>query len=219
MSKTKITLYKTETSVEAGFTKVSDFYEQLKISPSQKRLYLDRSGDIDIPLFPDDHVVIHGGEKIVVGDIDDQIGDNPRVRTPITITFNGKKIEAGFEQARVRSDEICQRDTELESARLFLDLSGDVDISIKDGLTLVIQAEDSFFTIPSGDGDSIDLEKCAKNGRKPPKGQHYRLTIDREKYEVKQQELNGKRNFGVGRKELRYKHPQPEAPWRTTEAD
>ena len=91
MGNVKITLDKSKIDVEAGFTKISDFYEQLKILPSQKRLYLDKSGDIDIPLFPDDHVVIHGGEKIVVDDIDDQIGSNPSVRNPIHIIFNGEK--------------------------------------------------------------------------------------------------------------------------------
>ena len=82
-------------------------------------------------------------------------------------------------------------DKGLESSRLFVDLEGKVDVFIQDKLNLVVQGTDSYFTIPSGDDDLVDLEKCAKSGRKPPKGQHYRIKIDDDKYRVEQQELTG----------------------------
>lgn len=42
------------------------------------------------------------------------------------------------------------------------------------------------------DDQIIDLEWCAKNGHKPPKGRKYRIKIDREKYVVNNECLTGK---------------------------
>ena len=61
MSKKTITLCGSETNVQIGLTKISDFYEKSGVSPEEKCLYLNRDKDIDIPLFPDDHIIVHGG--------------------------------------------------------------------------------------------------------------------------------------------------------------
>ena len=66
--------------VLAGLRKVNDFYKELSLDSNIKWLYLDKSDDIDIPLLPDDYIIIHGGEKIIVGDVNNKIGHNPSVR-------------------------------------------------------------------------------------------------------------------------------------------
>ena len=190
----KIELGGNEKDVQGGLRKVSDFYEELGIEPTTHWLYLDKSGDIDVPLLSDDHIIIHGGEKIVMGDINSQIGENPTVRNPIHVTFNGKKVEREFKKAKIDSNELCRLDEALESPRLFADLEGKVDAFIKSGLTLILQNSDSYFTIPSGeaDNDVIDLEDCSKNERKPPKGQKfYKIRIDGNKYKVEKQKMTG----------------------------
>ena len=63
--------------VKAGLVKASDLYERLKLAPDNKWLYLGRDKDIDIPLLPDDYIVIHGGEEIFEDNINQQIGKKP----------------------------------------------------------------------------------------------------------------------------------------------
>lgn len=201
MSKTTITLNGKQREATAGLTKVDAFYKEFEVNAATERLYLDKRNDIDIPLLPNDHIIIHGKESIVVGDIDDQIEDNPSVRSPIYLNFNGQKIEEGLKKAKLKSNELCSRDKELESPRLFADLEGKVDVLIKDGLTLVVQETDSFFTIPASKDDSINLAECSRSGRKVPKGQKsYTIKIDKEDYRVEQQEMTGEQLLGLAGK-------------------
>lgn len=192
MNKVAIKLNGEQLQLDAGLTKVDTLYKASKTDPEKHRLYLDKSGDIDIPLLPNDHIVIRGEETITVGDIDADIGDNPKVRKPIQIIFNDQK-EGGFKQAKVNSDDIYKLDKELKSPKLFLDIAGQEDIFIAKNLTLIIQENDFYFTIPASDDDSIDLEDCSKGGHHPPKGQKaYKIKVDKEKYRVEQQEITGK---------------------------
>ena len=192
MSKVIITLNGIETNVEAGFTQAVSFYEQLGTEADKKWLYLGREDDIDIPLLPDDYLVIHGGEKIFEGKINSDIGDNPSVRRSIYPEFNGKKLEAGFDKAKVAGRSLREMDKNQPDNKLFADLRGQVDAFIKDDLTVVVQDSDSYFTIPGGDDDAIDLEICARADRKPPKGQkHYKIKIDGEKYKISSQKITG----------------------------
>lgn len=191
MSNLTIILNGTETSMEAGLVKATDFYEKLAIDPNAKWLYLERRGDIDIPLLPEDYLVIHGGENIVVGDIDLNIGENPPVRQAIHPEFNGKKLEQGLGNAKISGRALQDLDTEVRPNKLFVDLTGQVDAFVGSNFTLVVQNTDSYFTIP-GDDDVIDLEECSHANRKPPKGQgKYKIKIDGEKYTVVRQVLTG----------------------------
>lgn len=192
MSNLKITLNGDEVVAVAGLTKVTDFYEKLGIDPGEKRLYLKRDDDIDIPLLPEDHLVIHGGEEIVADEIKPNIGENPSLRHPICPEFNGQKLETGFAKARVTSDELMQVDGEFQPNKLFADLKERADAFIAGGLTVVVQEADAYFTIPAGDDDAVDLEACARTDRKPPKGQSkYKIKVDGEKYTVVKQQVTG----------------------------
>ncbi len=190
MSNLTITLNGTETSMEAGLVKATDFYEKLAIEPGAKWLYLERRDDIDIPLLPEDYLVIHGGENVVVGEIDPNIGENPPVRQAIRPTFNGKKLEQGLGNAKISGRALQDLDVEVQPNKLFVDLTGQVDAFVKSNFMLVVQDADSYFTIP-GDDDAVDLEKCSRANRKPPKGQKYKIKIDGEKHTVVKQVLTG----------------------------
>lgn len=190
--KTTITLDNKTKEISIGLTKISGFYEELSLDSCSKWLYLDRLGDIDIPLLPDDHIIIHGGEKIVIGDIKKELGENPSIRNPICFKFNGNVIEEGIKKAKLNEKDICSLDTELNSVLLFVDLEDIADCLILKNSTLVIQEKDSYFTIPKGEDNSIDLEECAKKDRKPPKKQKsYKIKIDGKKYPVKKAEMTG----------------------------
>ncbi len=192
MSKATMTLCDAEISIESGLTKASDLYKIAGVSPKEKCLYLDRDKDIDIPLLPNDHIIVRGGERIFAGTYDPQIGENPAVRRPITPMFNDGKLEQGLTNAKITGMELQRLDQNLDSSKLFADLGGKVDAFIAGDITLVVQDTDCYFTIPAGDDDSVDLEECAKNDRKPPKGQpSYKIKIDGDKYKVANQMIIG----------------------------
>lgn len=185
MTKVAISLCDNKVDFQSGLVKVSDFYEKAGVVPEEKRLYLDREKDIDIPLLPNDHIILHGGERIFADDPNQQIGENPAVRRPIVPTLNDGKIATGLPHAKITGADLQRLDVELDSTKLFADLAGKVDAFIPENMTIVVQDSDCYFTIPSGDDDDIDLEACEKHNRKPPKGQkNYKVKIDGEKYRV-----------------------------------
>lgn len=192
MGKIDIKLVDKPTEIESGLIKLDALYEKSGIDPGRQWLYLNKDKDIDIPLLLDDYIIIHGGEKIFVGDANTEMGENPLVRNPVCPQFNGKHLEPGIKTAKLSGFELRKLDTELDASKLFTDLSGQVDVFIQDDWVLVIQERDCYLTIPvSGDG-AIDLEECARHGRKPPKGQkHYKIRIDGEKYKVDKPVLTG----------------------------
>ena len=192
MSDVTITLCDSEVSIESGVTKAGDLYEKSGVTHEKKCLYLDREKDIDIPLFPDDHIILHGGERIFAGDPNAQIGENPAVRRPIVPTLNDGKVTSGLTHAKITGRELQRLDVELDSSKLFADLAGKVDVFIPENITIVVQDNDCYFTIPSGDDDDIDLEECSKHNRKPPKGQKgYKIKIDGKKHRVETAMLTG----------------------------
>ena len=196
MSKVTIMLANEQTEIEKGLKKVDELYEKSGVKPDEKRLYLNKSKDIDIPLLPDEHIIIHGGEDIFADNMNEDIGDNPAVRNPVRFELNGRKIEQGLERVKLSGKDISCRDEDLESPKLFTDVMGKTDDFVQDDMTLVVQETDVYFTVPSGDDDAIDLEECAKKGRIPPKikeleVQKYKIKIDKEKYIVEDREMEG----------------------------
>lgn len=155
-------------------------------------LFVNQSDDIDIPLDSASFLVIGGQESFVTGE--GQIEDNPSLRRSIQLRFNG---EPGPEmpKAKVTGKELKAFDTEHSGGRLFVDIGIGPDVEIADDMRILLREGNSFFVIPavdgSGPGDPIDVEECNRHGRPPPKGQKYRIRIDREKYVVKEEKISG----------------------------
>ena len=201
MKQVIFTLQGNEKKTQAGLKKAKELYKELSVDSDSKRLYLNKANDIRIPLFPDDYIIIHGGEKISVSELNNREESNPTVNRLIYIIFNGKRIDMGFKKAKMKAEEICLLDKELERALLFAGLNEFSDIFVQRDLTLVIQDNDSYFTIPFDEDNIADLEKCAKSDRKPPKGQKfYRIKIDGEKYKVNEWEITGERILNLAGK-------------------
>jgi len=180
-------------SIASGLTQVKQLYKLAKVLPDKQCLYLDRERDIDIPLLPDEFIILHGGEKIFSENPSLDIGNNPAVRRPIYPIFNDRKISPGLECAKLSGAELQQHDTNFPSIRLFADIEGGLDQLISPEMTLVVQDNDSYFTVPIDQEGSIELEECAKHGRRPPKGDgyFYRIKIDGEKYKVTEMKMVG----------------------------
>lgn len=189
-----LTLCTKETRIASGLTQVKQLYKVAKESPDEQWLYLDRERDIDIPLLPDEHIILHGGEKIFSGKPSLDISKNPKLRCSICPIFNDKKLNPGIERAKISGAELQQRDTNIPSIRLFVDIEGGLDQFISPEMILVIQDTDSYFTVPTDQDGAIELEECAIQSRRPPKGvgHVYRIRIDSQKHKVTEMKMVGK---------------------------
>lgn len=198
MNTVEINLLNTATMVTGGLVKSDLLYEKAGMDSDEQWLYLNKNKDIDIPLLSNEYIIIHGGEKILAGDINTEIGKNPAVRNPVHLQLNGARLETGIKTAKLSGIELRKLDTELDTSKLFADLSDQVDACIQDDWVLVIQEKDCYLTIPVGDNETIDLEECAQHDRKPPKGQkYYKIKIDGDKYKVDKPELTGQEILGL----------------------
>lgn len=173
-------------SIHSGFVSVDDLY---KIADcNEERLFLSRDDDIDIPLLTGEFILIHGGERLVVGKT--CIEDNPPLRNIVRPEFNGSR-DIALPQAKITGKALKEQDDKFPQGRLFADIEDGVDVEITDDMTIVIQDADSYFVIPPASDDAIDLEECGKNDRRPPKGHKYRIRIDGEKHNVDSAEITG----------------------------
>lgn len=180
-----------------GLVGGNDLYKLADISTNDK-LFLDIKGEIDIPVKPDDFIIITGGENFTVGQAD--IADNPAFRNKISIQLNGEKIE--LEHPKIKGGDICNKDIALESPKLYADIRNSPDQHIKNGWVLIVRDGDCFITIPTTSDGVIDVEECTKNDRKPPKLQRkYRIKIDGEKYIAEKSDLLGKEILALAGKE------------------
>ncbi len=156
------------------------------------RLYVSRPDDIDIPLDNADLLIVQGGEEFVIGD--SPIDDNPLVRVPLRVRFNGSDgIE--LSKAKFTGLELKRYDEAFPNGRLFAEFDCGPDIEIADDVTIVVLEGNSFIVVPaaegSGAGDPIDIEQCGRHDRHPPKGQTYRIRIDRQKFVVDKGQIVG----------------------------
>lgn len=175
--------------VRSGLIAVEELY---RIADSgEKRIFLNREDDIDIPLLPSEHLVVHGEEQFVLGE--SSIEDNPSLRNAIRPEFNGTR-DLTFPTAKITGKTLKERDEKFPQGRLFVDISDGADIEIADDIVLVVQDADSYFVIPpptDGEKKAIDVEECGKYERRPPRGHKYRIRIDGEKYVVGSTEITG----------------------------
>lgn len=144
-------------------------------------LFLERDSEEPTPLAPSDHVLLRGGERLTKGPA---VIDTPRTSKPILPTLNGQVVEFG--NAKATGREIKTHDHEFPNGRLFVEAVDDVDVEVRDDMTVVVRETDAYFVIPpsADDGDVVDLEECAKHGRRPPRGHTYRIRVDGSKFTV-----------------------------------
>ena len=141
-------LYQTKPGVIKG----SDLHKLANISPPQQ-LVVSRSGKMDIPIAPDDYVIIEGDEKFAVGDGIPPLEDNPCLRAGINFILNGEKFKGNnaLYKAKLTGAEIKALDTSGQSSDgLFAELNGYADEPVQDNWRIVVQDKDSFITVPCG---------------------------------------------------------------------
>ena len=194
MQQTQIQLDGVNKPIRSGLVLVTDLYELADCH--DKRIFLNREDGIDIPLVAGEYVLIHGGEKFVVGE--SSIENNPPLRNEVRPEFNGSRTLA-LSNAKITGKSLKEKDDKFPDGRLFADIEDGVDVEILDDMMIVVQNADSYFVIPpaADDGDAIDLEECGKNERKPPKGRRYRIRVDGAKHIVDSATIPGSKILGL----------------------
>lgn len=187
---TNIEIDGTKYEVAAGLVSAQVIYGL--VGCEDGRLFLNRKDDIDIPFDSASFLVIRGHESFVTGE--SSIEDNPLLRKAIQLRLNGEPGPT-LPKAKITGKELKAFDTEHSAGRLFADIGIGPDAEITDDMRILVQEGNAFIVIPASDGsnvgDPIDIEDCSRHGRPPPKGQKYRIRIDREKYIVEEEKITG----------------------------
>ncbi len=172
----------------SGLVSGAQLYELAGCHPL--RLFLNREDDVDIPILPEEYLLIQGNEKFVLGD--SQIENDPPLRKELKPEFNGAH-DIALSRSKIRAQALKAHDPQFPDGRLFADIPDGVDVEIDDDKRLVVQNTDSYFVIPPGDvRGPIDVEECGKHGRRPPSGCTYRYRLDRDTYLAGTEKINGK---------------------------
>ena len=199
--KTSVTINSKKVEISAGITSGKSLYTLADCG--EKCLYLNRDDKLDIPVQPDDYIIVHGNESFVAGK-PGTIEDNPPLRNPICPAFNGKKLS--FSNAKIMAKDLIAMDDKFPQGRLFADFKDSVDAEIQGGIRLILQDKDEYFVIPPASDDStdasVDVEECAKNDRRPPKAANYRINIDGQKYNVHAMTITGAAILSLAGKNL-----------------
>lgn len=114
-----------------------------------EQLLLEVTGDVDIPLSPEDVIFIRGGEQFSIGDGTPMVADNPRVRKPLKLMVNDASVPEGQEShhAKLTGAEIKAL-VGGGDVDLWADLDGIADEIIADTDRIILQVQDRFFTVP-----------------------------------------------------------------------
>ncbi|MEW8441816.1 MAG: E2/UBC family protein [Candidatus Thiodiazotropha taylori] len=142
----------TSYQTKPGVIKGTDLHNLANITPPQQ-LVVSRAGTMDVPISPDDYVIIEGGEKFAIGDGEPPLIDNPCLRSGIKFSFNGEKYQGddALDKAKLTGAELKAFDTAGQPTDgLFAELNGFADEPIQDDWRIVVQDKDSFITVPCG---------------------------------------------------------------------
>jgi Prokaryotic E2 family E len=151
--------------IAPGLTLGQDLINKAALTGAQQ-LLLERKGDIDILVAPQDGILLRGGEEFVISDGSPPAEDNPCVRHPVRFDFNGQNVpkEQLFQRAKATGAEIKQLDPNLKASdQLIADLDHLADEVIADGLRMILQKQDKYITAPCGNvGDGLVLNQLSE---------------------------------------------------------
>lgn len=125
-----------------------------------EQLLLEVRDDLDIPVDPNDGILIRGKEFFSIGKGTPPIEDNPPLKHAIRIHLGGDLVPAehGFHHAKVTGAQIKALDPNLQPGDvLYADLDGLADELIQDTLRIILQKHDRFIVVPCGNVGGEDL--------------------------------------------------------------
>lgn len=148
-----ITIDREQRSITPGAVRGQGIINLAKIAAREQVLF-EVSGDVDIPLSPEDIIFIRGGEQFSVGDGQPHIEDNPRTRKQVGITLNDMLMpeHCNPKTSKVTGAELLALSGS-NNSDLWVDLDGLADEILEDNDRVILQPQDRFFTIERGNED------------------------------------------------------------------
>lgn len=180
-------------SIEPKLVRVEDLCVEAKVQINSPLFLLHESG-ARISLEKEDFLIVRNGLKIASDNVKrDRVDDNESVHCSVSCTLNKKKIRR-TKNIKVLGKELREKDKDLHSSKLYAAIEGaSIDVAVEDDFRIVLQGGEEFLTIPieAENEGIVDVEKCAKSRRCPPKGYKYRIKIGSEYREVEKSKMTG----------------------------
>lgn len=139
--------------IQRGLVPASSLYQIASVHPVGAHLLLELPDDRDVPLLPDEFIVISGRERFSIGDGPHPGEDNPCLRKPMTPVFNEIRLEgsSALHRAKLTFDELARLDPDFEAGDgIFVDLGDLPDGQVIAGARLLVQSDDRLYTAPCG---------------------------------------------------------------------
>lgn len=150
---TSIHVAGTRHDISRGLVAGAAIYNLADIDPARQHLLLELADDRDVPLRPDDYIVINGRERFSVADGPQPADDNPCLRKPLSPTINEQELPADRElhQAKLTFEQLAALDPDFESGDgVFVELKDVPDAQVLPGMRVLVQNDDRFYTSPCG---------------------------------------------------------------------
>jgi|GEM_PF-401255 len=169
-------------SIFPGLKTGNELYRLGNISPEKYTLSLDVSNEVDMPIHPDDVLIIKGGERLVVSQKShNDTSVNFHLHTPIPFTLDGE-LYAGskaFQKIKITTGDL-ENILDKHQLKFIIDIDELSDVVLPDNKNIIIGQNWSMLTIAGDDCDPTDREHC--DDVNP--GHKYKIRIDDEKYIV-----------------------------------
>lgn len=181
-------------AVEAGLVSGSRLRVLAGVG-TDDHLALIRDAGPSTPLAASEVVLLRGDEKFTAGPVGDTTSGPSSAVTP---EFNGAR-KVRVEGGKITAEDLVGRDEEVASGRLFAVLGEftdeGLDVEIRAGTGIVVQATDSYIVVPHPEDEPgeavVEIEECTRHGRRLPRWHRYRIRVDRERFVVKKRVISG----------------------------
>lgn len=152
MSIHKVTIIvdRQEQNITPGLKQGSELIQSFNLD-AKEHLLFEIHGDIDVPVNPEDFMLITGGEVFSVGTGNTKIEDNPQLRHPIRCIFNEQQLneQQALHYPKITGKELKKLDPNSKpGSRLVADLDGLADEVIEDHQRIIVKTHDQFIVIP-----------------------------------------------------------------------
>lgn len=177
-------------SIFPGLHTGNDLYQAGGISPSNYTLSLDVANEIDMPIHPNDVLIIKGGERLVVSQKTcDDTSTNFPLHSPIPFTLNGQVYEGNkaFQKIKITTRDL-KNILDEHQLKFIVDIDGLSDVILPDDKNIVVGTNWSILTIIDNDCEPTDREHC--DDVNP--AHKYKIRIDDEKYTVRVAKKTGR---------------------------
>jgi len=192
MSKFDVTLFiqNQSLSIFPGLHTGEQLYRLGDISPNNYTLSLDVANEIDMPIHPNDVLIIKGGERLVVSQkACNDTSVNFPLHSPIPFTLNGQVYEGSkaFQKIKITTRDF-KNILDEHQLKFIVDIDGLSDVILPDDKNIVVGTNWSILTIVDNDCEPTDREHC--DDVNP--AHKYKIRIDDEKYTVRVPKKTGR---------------------------